>query len=85
MKLTGSDPYYYPSDHFTVVAGQPVRLEIDGRGYGCRTYFELPKYGISVPLNQDSTTVEFTPDRAGTAVFSCSMGMYRGSIEVVNP
>lgn len=85
LKLIDRAPYYEPSDRFTVVAGKPVRVEVDGRGYGCRTFFQIPKFGISKELNQTATTVEFTPTEAGTAVFSCGMGMYRGAIDIVNP
>lgn len=84
LTLTDSEPYYSPNSNLTVRQGIPVRLEIIGPGYGCRTQFQIPKFGISVPLLQRSTVVEFTPDATGVATFSCSMGMYPGTITVIN-
>jgi sulfite exporter TauE/SafE len=82
MKL-GADPFYLPSDEYTVRAGYPVRMEIEGIGTGCRTIFQIPKFGVSVALSQPLNVVEFTPDKAGDATFSCSMGMFRGTLHVV--
>jgi len=84
LRLIEQPPYYAPSDRFTVEVGKPVRIEVDGRGYGCRTFFQIPKFGIRVPLDKEVTRVEFTPTEPGTAVFSCAMGMYRGAIDIVN-
>lgn len=83
MKITGRDPYYLPSDNFTVKAGVPVRLEIEGQGTGCRSVFQIPKYKVSVPLIDPVNVVEFTPNQTGQAVFSCSMGMFRGRLNVI--
>ncbi|MBI4457500.1 sulfite exporter TauE/SafE family protein [Candidatus Uhrbacteria bacterium] len=83
MKISGQEPFYSPSDRFTVKAGQPVRMEIEGIGAGCRTVFQIPKFGVKVALVNPVNVVEFTPDKPGDAVFSCSMGMFRGSLNVV--
>lgn len=82
MKI-GVDPFYSPSDHYTVKAGIPVRMEIYGQGTGCRSIFQIPKAGVSVPLNKDVNIVEFTPKEPGNLVFSCSMGMFPGKITVL--
>ncbi len=83
MKLLSRQPYYAPSDHYTVRAGKPVHLVINGLGMGCRSVFQIPKFGVSVALNKPVNVADFTPTSAGEATFSCSMGMYRGSITVV--
>lgn len=83
MSIQGMSPYYLPADEFTVKAGEPVRLEISGEGTGCRTIFQIPKFGVRLALIDPVNVIEFTPT-AGDAVFSCSMGMYRGTIHVVN-
>lgn len=83
MKL-GIDPFYSPSDEFTVRAGYPVRMEISGIGTGCRSVFQIPKFGVQVSLNQPINIVEFTPDKSGDTTFSCSMGMFRGTLHVVS-
>lgn len=82
MKL-GADPFYSPSDEYTVRAGVPVRMEIAGIGTGCRSIFQIPKFGVSVALNKTMNVVEFTPDKTGKATFSCSMGMFGGTLHVV--
>jgi sulfite exporter TauE/SafE/copper chaperone CopZ len=82
MKL-GVDPFYTPSDTYVVRAGVPVRLEIEGVGTGCRSVFQIPKFGVRLALDKQLNVVEFTPDKAGDAVFSCAMGMFPGTITVV--
>jgi len=82
MRITANPPYS-PSDHYTVKAGIPVRMEISGKGTGCRTIFNIPKANVSIPLNKDLNIVTFTPDKPGRLIFSCSMGMYAGSIDVI--
>lgn len=82
MRITANPPYS-PSDHYTVKAGIPVRMEISGKGTGCRTIFTIPKVNVSTPLNKDLNIVTFTPQKPGRLVFSCSMGMYSGTIDVI--
>ena len=82
MRLTGTPPYYAPSDHYTITAGVPVHLEIKGVGMGCRSMFQIPAIGVAVPLTQSVNTVDFTPQKPGELTFSCAMGMYRGSFTV---
>lgn len=84
MKITGRGPYYEPSDTYTVKAGVPVRMEIDGSGTGCRTIFQIPKLGIRKDVTNPSTTITFTADKPGKYAFSCSMGMFRGTLNVAS-
>lgn len=83
MTLTARDPYYYPSDSFTLTAGMPVRLEIEGEGTGCRGIFQIPKLNVREELDEQVNVIAFTPNKAGTYTFSCSMGMFKGSLKVV--
>jgi sulfite exporter TauE/SafE/copper chaperone CopZ len=83
MKLLGQEPFYSPSDRYVVKAGKPVRLVINGLGMGCRSEFQIPKFNVKLALNKPVNVIEFTPTTPGEAVFSCSMGMYRGSLQVV--
>ncbi|MFA5945990.1 MAG: sulfite exporter TauE/SafE family protein [Patescibacteria group bacterium] len=78
-----ANPAYLPSDHYTVKAGIPVRMEIHGKGTGCRSIFTIPKEKISIPLNKDLNVLTFTPDKKGRLTFTCSMGMYSGTIDVI--
>lgn len=83
LSLTDSAPYYLPADHYTVREGVPVKLTVNGQGGGCRSLFEIPKLGVQLPLTSAVNTTEFTPTQTGQVVFSCSMGMYRGTLNIV--
>lgn len=83
MKLINSYPYYSPSGTYTVRAGIPVKIRIDGYGRGCRGAFMLPQLGVRMYLDKDVNEVEFTPANPGTYSFSCAMGMYRGTLNVI--
>ena len=83
VTLSGSSPYYLPSNELTVLSGKPVRLEVNGRGGGCRSVFQIPELGVKLVLNKEKNITEFTPKKPGTYTFSCSMGMYRGTLIVI--
>lgn len=74
----------YDPDVLTVKAGVPVRWEIDGVNVsGCISYLQSPKLGIGIQLKKGPNVVEFTPKKPGSYLFSCSMGMFRGTINVI--
>ncbi|MCX6721172.1 MAG: sulfite exporter TauE/SafE family protein, partial [Candidatus Staskawiczbacteria bacterium] len=80
---SGDNPNY-----FKVRAGVPVRWEITaGSSLGCNNGL-ISRGGLfdgQIYLNPGQVTVkEFTPQTAGVYQFSCSMGMIRGTIEVIN-
>lgn len=81
--LTDSAPYYAPSNVLSVKAGKPVRLEIDGVGGGCRSVFQISGLNVQMLLNKEQNITEFTPTKTGSYTFSCSMGMYRGTLNVL--
>ena len=83
LALTDAAPFYNPSNQLTVQSGKPVRLEIAGPATGCRTMFLIPGLGVQLPLTQTTNTTEFTPNNSGSYTFSCSMGMYRGTLTVL--
>ncbi len=74
MAVLGLD--YSPSQ-FTIKKGVPVQWEIDGRtAQGCAQIISVPQLGITQRLRRDApTTIQFTPQEAGTIQFSCAMGM----------
>lgn len=83
MAVGGPGSAYDP-DVLTVKAGVPVRWEIDGVNVaGCISYLQSPKLGIGIQLKQGPNVVEFTPKKPGSYGFSCSMGMFRGTINVI--
>lgn len=83
MQITAQSPFYLPSNQYTVKAGEPVRMEISGQGTGCRSLFQIPQLGVRTLLDKDVNVLEFTPTSPGDYTFSCSMGMYRGTIKVI--
>ncbi|MCX6714798.1 MAG: sulfite exporter TauE/SafE family protein [Candidatus Uhrbacteria bacterium] len=83
LAITDTAPFYAPSNQLTATAGKPVHLEIDGVAGGCRSVFQIPGVGVQMLLNQEKNVVDFTPTKPGSYPFSCSMGMYRGTLNVL--
>ena len=75
----------YTSDVKTLKAGVPVKLTLVTNGVaGCARAFTIPDYKISKVLPQTGTeTLEFTPGKLGNLTYTCSMGMYSGSFNIV--
>jgi sulfite exporter TauE/SafE/copper chaperone CopZ len=82
MRL-GVNPAYKPSDAYTVKAGMPVRMEIEGVGTGCRGELIVPKARARVALTQPLNVLEFTPKKPGDYAFSCAMGMFPGIMKAI--
>lgn len=61
--------------------GQPVRL-ISRNLVGCARAFVIPDFGIQKVFAENDDVLDFTPTRAGSFRFSCSMGMYTGTLNV---
>lgn len=76
----------YTPNNLTVKAGSTVTLNlVNTTGGGCTQAFTIPKLGIRkiIPLGS-SDTVQFTaPSTPGQLAFMCSMGMFRGVINVI--
>jgi sulfite exporter TauE/SafE len=75
----------YSPNYIRVKKGSPVTLKlISKNAYSCASAFRIPSLGISKNLQPNETQViTFTPQEAGSIPFTCSMGMYRGVIEVL--
>lgn len=75
----------YTASAQTIKKGVPVRLTMKTHGsLGCSRAFTIPDYNISKVLPLTGTdTIEFTPNKTGTLVYTCSMGMYTGQFTVV--
>lgn len=77
-------PGYYEPRDLTVRAGIPVRWTIDGAfARGCTNAIVVPSMNIFKPLTTGMNIIEFTPKDRGRLAFSCSMGMVRGTINVI--
>lgn len=75
----------YVPNYLKVRQGQEVTLTVKSKdAYSCASAFRIPSMGVSLNLGpNDTKTVKFTPDKIGKITFACSMGMYRGIIEVI--
>lgn len=79
------NPTSYQPNLIQAKAGVPVRLNLSTNGnYACTSIFKIPSLGISKTLPATGTeAVEFIPQNSGKITWTCSMGMYRGTIEVI--
>lgn len=75
----------YKSDVNTVKVGIPVEITLTTNNVlSCARAFTIPDYNISKVLPVTGTaTIEFLPSHTGIVVYTCSMGMYSGSFNVV--
>lgn len=75
----------YTPNYIRVKKDLPVNLTLKNKdAYSCASAFRIPSLGISRNLSvNDTQIVTFTPTKVGKIKFNCSMGMYRGVIEVV--
>ena len=74
----------YKPARIAVQAGKPVRLNFFRKDpNGCLSQVLLPDFGIAadLPLNE-TTSIEFTPQKVGEYPFTCGMKMFRGVVEV---
>jgi len=83
IRMTQKANGYYPTN-LVVENGRPVKWVITSEtSFSCAAYLVVPEYRISTALKKGENIIRFTPTRAGTVPFSCSMGMYRGQFTVV--
>ena len=74
----------YVPDTLTVVEGIPVEWNIRGADFmGCANSLILRAFNVSANLRPGANVVRFTPTKVGRYTFSCSMGMVRGTMNVI--
>jgi uncharacterized protein len=75
----------YTADVNTLKRGVPVKINlITDQTIGCSRAFTIPAFNISKILPATgTTTIEFTPTKLGQLTYTCSMGMYSGSFNVI--
>lgn len=78
-------PTSYNPNYLQVKLGIPLRLNLlPMGGYGCTSAFAIPQLGIRRNLTLGRVeVVEFTPHQKGRLIWTCSMGMYSGTMEVI--
>lgn len=83
VRMTQSSSGYTPNT-FTIKKGVPVKWIITSKdNYSCASSIVSQQIGIRKGLALGENIFEFTPTQKGTIRFSCSMGMYNGSFNVV--
>ena len=74
----------YQPNTFEVVQGVPVKWIITSKDpNSCASSIVSAKLGVRTSLHPGENIIEFTPKEVGVIKFSCSMGMYIGSFNVV--
>lgn len=74
----------YSPNKITIKKGVPVKWIIDAQApYSCASSLVVPSLKIQKNLKAGENIIEFTPEKAGKIAFSCSMGMYTGSFNVI--
>lgn len=84
-EITIDDSGYTPGN-FSVKAGENVTLRLTNNdSNNCAQAFTIPQLGVRsvVPLGSSQTVTFKAPDEPGQLSFMCSMGMYRGTINVI--
>lgn len=70
---------------FTVKKDMPVKWIIDSKDPNtCAASIVADKIGVQKLLHPGENTIEFTPKEVGNIRFTCSMGMFGGTIKVVS-
>lgn len=76
----------YSPKVITLKKGLKARITLTAQNVqSCARAFTIPEINFEklLPVN-GATIVEFTPNKTGHLAFSCSMGMYSGSFNVIN-
>lgn len=83
--IIGVQSYAYSPSRIRAKAGVPTRLVLrTNRTRGCTRAFVIPSANFQKVLPETgATAVDLGVLKTGTIHYTCSMGMYRGSIEVV--
>ncbi len=75
----------YKSNVRTLKAGVPVKLKVKtDNTFGCVRAFTIPEYNISKFLPESGETeITFTLRKTGRLTYTCSMGMFSGTFDVI--
>ena len=81
-----AEPTAYVPNQIQFKVGSPARLKVvTGERRGCTSSFVIPSLGVHKILNKnDQVVIDIPTDQPRRIPFTCSMGMYRGVIEVMS-
>lgn len=83
IRMTQNNQGYTNVGDLKFKVNVPARLIINStESLTCASTFSLPEYNIRQQLKIGDNFIDFTPTRAVALSYSCSMGMFRGSIGV---
>lgn len=83
VRMTQDYNGYSPRE-FTIQRGVPVKWIVTSTdGNTCAASIVSSELGVRKILNEGENVIEFTPEDTGSIRFSCSMGMYTGSFNVI--
>lgn len=83
IRMTQNNQGYTNIGDLKFKVNVPARLIINStESLTCASTFSLPEYNIRQPLKIGDNFIDFTPTRPVALSYSCSMGMFRGSIGV---
>jgi plastocyanin domain-containing protein len=82
VKLSVDDKGYVVTPD-TVVAGVPVRMEVDlNTVKGCARTVVIGAVNVKKTVREGETVIEFTPTKSGKIEFACGMDMVHGTFTV---
>ena len=74
---------YTPADT-ALYAGVPARWIVESLdSNSCAVFLQVPSLGLSVTLHKGENTIDLPPLEPGRVSYTCSMGMYGGTLTVV--
>ena len=83
---TFQDVNGYSPSNVTIYAGKPTRWTIESlNGQTCATFLRIPDLDASVTLKKGLNELSLPAMKAGTLQYTCAMGMYGGTITIVDP
>ena len=85
VKLSVNEKGDYVVTPDTVVAGVPVRMEVDLKTVtGCARTVVIGAVNVKKTVEEGQTTIAFTPTKTGKVQIACGMDMVHGSFTVAD-
>lgn len=83
VRMTQGGSGYSPNT-FTIKKGIPVKWIVTSENaFTCAASIISPKLGVRKNLELGENIIEFTPTESGNIRFTCSMGMYSGTFNII--